>query len=698
MPRFAQIPRAVANAVRDAYMPFRGGLDQETSPWEVKAGALRDALNYEAAIEGGYEDIQGYERLDGRASPSAAIYHILEVNITGSFSAGDTVTGVTSTATAYVVSVVTDVGDNDYLVLTKLSGNFQASENLQVSAVTEGTAIDAELQEGASTKKLDAQYRNLAADVYRSDIGVVPGEGSILGVWTLNDVDYAFRNASGGATAKMYKATSSGWTEVSLGWELDFTSGGTHEILDGDTITGGTSGETATVGRVILESGTWAGGNAAGRLILTAKSGAFQAENLDEGANANVATIAGDATAITLQPSGAYEFENSNFMNPTGDERMYGVDGVNRGFEFDGTVFVPIDTGMATDTPNHLAIHKQQLMYAYGSSHQSSGINTAYDWTILSGASEIVTDGLITGYEVQPGQQGNAALLISTRNRMYVLYGASSADWELVRYRAEVGAYVGTLQTLPYTVFLHDQGISSLQATQAFGNFKHGTFSQKIQTLVSQKRSMVVGSCIVRDKNQYRLFFSDGSAIYTTFAGTKVAAMMPVQFEDEVTCVCSLENSSGEERILFGSDNGYVYQMDKGTSFDGEDITATFDTHFTNDSIRLEKTFQDTIVIEARGDGYSELDFSYDLDYGSPDTFQSNSQTAELDLSSQAYWDLFTWDSFFWDGQSLRPTEGVDLRGYGENISFKIHKKSDYYAPMRLTGIHYRYVARKRKT
>ena len=30
---------------------------------------------------------------------------------------------------------------------------------------------------------------------------------------------------------------------------------------------------------------------------------------------------------------------------------MYGVDGVNNGFEFDGTVFVKINTGMATDAP-----------------------------------------------------------------------------------------------------------------------------------------------------------------------------------------------------------------------------------------------------------------------------------------------------------------------------------------------------------
>lgn len=78
---------------------------------------------------------------------------------------------------------------------------------------------------------------------------------------------------------------------------IAFTSGGTYEILAGDTITGATSTETAVVKSVHLESGTWAGGDAAGTLFLETPSGTFQAENLNVDANTNVATIAGDSTA-----------------------------------------------------------------------------------------------------------------------------------------------------------------------------------------------------------------------------------------------------------------------------------------------------------------------------------------------------------------------------------------------------------------
>ena len=51
----------------------------------------------------------------------------------------------------------------------------------------------------------------------RALIGIVPGEGNVNGVWVFKGDVYAFRNKVGGATAGMYKTTSTGWSEVSLG-------------------------------------------------------------------------------------------------------------------------------------------------------------------------------------------------------------------------------------------------------------------------------------------------------------------------------------------------------------------------------------------------------------------------------------------------------------------------------------------------
>jgi hypothetical protein len=71
-----------------------------------------------------------------------------------------------------------------------------------------------------------------------------------------------------------------------------FTSGGTYEVVAGDTITGATSTKTAIVWMVYTTSGTWAGGDAAGWLFTVSPSGTFTTgENINVGANNNVATM-----------------------------------------------------------------------------------------------------------------------------------------------------------------------------------------------------------------------------------------------------------------------------------------------------------------------------------------------------------------------------------------------------------------------
>ena len=89
-------------------------------------------------------------------------------------------------------------------------------------------------------------------------------------------------------------------TQESMYSQVAFTSGGTRAIIAGDTVTGATSGATATVRSVgTLTSGSWAGGDAAGTLQLISRNGTFQSENLDvttaKGASsANSATIGAD--------------------------------------------------------------------------------------------------------------------------------------------------------------------------------------------------------------------------------------------------------------------------------------------------------------------------------------------------------------------------------------------------------------------
>ena len=84
---------------------------------------------------------------------------------------------------------------------------------------------------------------------------------------------------------------------------IAFTSGGTHEVLVADTLTGATSGATAVVQEIVVTSGTWGGGDAAGWFILITQSGTFQSETLNEGANTNVCTIGSDTSVSMAAPA-----------------------------------------------------------------------------------------------------------------------------------------------------------------------------------------------------------------------------------------------------------------------------------------------------------------------------------------------------------------------------------------------------------
>ncbi len=82
-------------------------LDLVTPPAiEMSPGKLIDtAGTMSRRLAGGYRRIDGYERYDGHASPTAQSYWILNVSVTGSVAVGNTFFGATSGATGVVLAI-----------------------------------------------------------------------------------------------------------------------------------------------------------------------------------------------------------------------------------------------------------------------------------------------------------------------------------------------------------------------------------------------------------------------------------------------------------------------------------------------------------------------------------------------------------------------------------------------------------------
>jgi hypothetical protein len=675
----SKVIRALAGSnTQTEYFPLTGGLNLEASTFRLTAGEALDAQNYEPFVNGGYRRIYGYERFSGLPKPSDAQYWIIDCTFAegASFAIYDTVTGLTSGATGKWLK-----SESGSVVLTAVTGTFQSGEELQVAAVTQATSTSTASQVVGS-QQLDAEYNNRAADYYRSQILEVPGSGAVRGVVWFDGVVYAFRNAPGGGSCNLYKSTASGWSQISFHHELAFTSG-SSEYAEGETVTQG--GVSATVKRVCLQSGTWGAGTAAGRLIITTPAGGNFAAGAISGGG--TATASGAQTAITLLPNGKFTFDKYNFG---AGRRVYGADGVNRAFEFDGDILAPIKTGMTTDTPTHIRAHKKHLFLSFGSSLQHSSLGLPFQWSAVTGALELSPGDVITGILPQGGDSTTGALAIFCRNSTHMLYGSSSSDWVLNVAVPDVGAAPYTVQQIGRARYLDDRGICDLLQTQTFGNFAASSLSVKVQSLVDRLRGHATTSSTLPSQNQYRVYFDDGQVLVMTFSGNKVLGVMPLLYSHVVRCIDVDEDANGGEVVFFGSDDGYVFQAEKGSSFDGGNIEAYIRLAFnTSKSFSLRKRYKKA-SIEITSGTYSVLRIQPDFSFGDPD-IASHQVIDNVMLGAGAIWGIENWGTFVWGGTDHAPIH-VKLDGVGNSMELLFYSTSDEYEPHILHGVVIHYI------
>lgn len=672
--------------VKQEYVRFFGGLDLNSPAITIPPGCAITAQNYEPGPLGGFKRIDGYERYSGKPSPSAGTYQYCTVSLVGTVVAGNTITGVTSGATA----VVAVVGTGE-LAITKITGTFTASENFQVSAVTVGAMTSLPLLRGYSTGAADAVAMNAVADLYRADIAVPTGSGATRGLAMLRGVLYCFINNAGGTAGLIYKATSTGWSAITLFKTISFTAGNLA-IADGTAITQAVSGASAIVKRQVLETGTYAGGTATGRFIIDSVLGTFDATNALQTGGVTRATASSLATQISILPSGRYETVEYNFAGSTDTIRMYGCDGVNKAFEFDGTVYIPINTGMAVDTPLHIYAHKKMLQLSFRASLQSSGINFPFQWTVVTGASEIGMGDDISGMLTQPGD----VLAIATRNSTSQLQGSSVASFVLASLAPEVGAIPYTMQNLGVAYWLDDRGMIQISRTQNYGNFDTGTVSRKVQPLIDTMRTVVVASTVYKSRNQVRLYGNNGSGIIMTVADGPQG--MEHHFSSfiypvNVTCAVSGEDANGKEVVFFGTSTGAVYQADKGSSFDGDEIEAFVRLPFNHSKSPSTIKQYRKAVLEMTAVAYSEIRLHPDFSYGDPNVAQHRTQSTVVQTGGGVY-DVSFYEACYYDSRVVSSPE-IKIAGSGTNVGFVFYSKSDTDLGHTLQGITIHFTPRR---
>lgn len=149
---------------------------------------------------------------------------------------------------------------------------------------------------------------------------------------------------------------------------LPFNSGGTTAIAVADTITGATSGTTATVQRVVLTSGSWAGGDAAGYLAVKSATGPFiSGENLDVGGSTNLATTTAALTStanVGANFSDASNSENVFTNRSMGVERLTYAATINMSLKHGNTRHHVFEVDVTDDAANFTLTFRNQSGYA----------------------------------------------------------------------------------------------------------------------------------------------------------------------------------------------------------------------------------------------------------------------------------------------------------------------------------------------
>lgn len=393
--------------------------------------------------------------------------------------------------------------------------------------------------------------------------------------------------------------------------------------------------------------------------------------------------------SFTWSPNGKYYFTNYNFYGQDDQEEMFIVNGIDKAVKYDGTSLVNLTTGTGNDNPKVVAGYKKHLFLGIESSLVNSAIGNPTDYTALNGAAEIAVGDTITDL-----QSGPSALIVGCQDSTNVLYGTSSADFQLEELN-KVGTYTGTMGSIGGLVLgLDTQGVMSLQAAQTYGNFSYSSVSQKIKTFVTTYYGEGAVSLVNRSLSQYRIF-SGRAGLYFTFSGPDMVGVSRVSFQHPVICAVNSTDANQNEVSYFGDDSGNVYKMDDGYTFNGTNIYSYLLTSFhhyggptTNKRFRL-------IQPDIRVDGDPvQIGIRATTNYGAGDVSQG--VTEELIQTGGALWDYSIWGTFNWDSLFHHDSR-IRLSLTGTNMAVMISSDGSSGSQHSIYGITLHYSPRRLK-
>jgi hypothetical protein len=302
------------------------------------------------------------------------------------------------------------------------------------------------------------------------------------------------------------------------------------------------------------------------------------------------------------------------------------VDGSNYPAVFDDSTnaVTPITSSTDLQGSEFVAVYKTTVFYAKGTNLYFTAPSAYDNLSAANGGGVINVGHAITGLAVFRDQ-----LIVFSRNSIKRLTGSSISDFLVSPITDRIGCISGdTIQEVGGDImYAAPDGLRLLSATDRIGDFGLGVASDIISKDAYNflQSSSDFCSLVLREKAQYRIFAyvsSEQQSVARGLLATKFVSQGSEGMAWGTTkgikafCADSKYTETYDETTIFANEDGYVYELDTGSSFEGNIIEAIYESPYmpiTDPQTR--KTFYKmTLYAEPTGPMTLDVNFKYDFD------------------------------------------------------------------------------------
>ena len=319
--------------------------------------------------------------------------------------------------------------------------------------------------------------------------------------------------------------------------------------------------------------------------FIAARSGVYYLINTADSTPAWSSLVTASNTSFTRARHVSYNFNNAL--------KIVFVDGTNYpAYYTDSTQAMTYITGSGTgqsavNGASTVELFKSTLFFGKGSELIFTAPYSDTDFDPANGAGSIGLNSEITGLKVY-----RDSLIVFCRDKIMRLTGSSSADFTLSAITEDLGCLsADTIQEIGSDImFLGPDGLRTLSSTERIGDFGIDVASKNIRPNVVELQSYAASfsSTVIRGKAQYRMFgYVDGEkvGIAKGVLGTKFIDQGGTGFQWAETkgykvYIADSQYIGDQEYVIFSNNDGYIYRMESGTSRDGDNVVAIYESPF----------------------------------------------------------------------------------------------------------------------